>query len=108
MGASVTFSSTVLCGKRLKLWNTMTSIIAWANRNDFAELLRGHRLDPVLDWMRLRFPFLPLDEASIQAYILDFARKFSQSMGGRSSRSACSSVRHRQTMPLHSRMSRAI
>ncbi len=60
--------------------DSMTSIIAWANRNDFAELLRGHRLDPVLDWMRVRFPFLPLDEANIQAYILEFARKLSQSM----------------------------
>lgn len=60
--------------------DSMMSIRAWANRNDFAELLRGHRLDPVLDWMRLRFPFLPLDDASIQAHILDTARRFSQSM----------------------------
>ena len=58
----------------------MMSIREWANRNDFGELLRSHRLDPVLDWARSRLPFLPLDDATIQARILTMARNFSQSM----------------------------
>jgi len=60
--------------------DSMMSIREWANRNDFAEILRGHRLDPVLDWARARLPFLPLDDASIQTRILAMARNFSQSM----------------------------
>lgn len=60
--------------------DSMVTIREWANRNDFADLLRSHRLDPVLDWMRERFPFIPLDEANIQARILTMARRFSESM----------------------------
>jgi len=60
--------------------DSMMSIREWANRNDFGELLRSHRLDPVLDWARSRLPFLPLDDATIQARILTMARNFSQSM----------------------------
>jgi predicted PurR-regulated permease PerM len=60
--------------------DSMMTIREWANRNDFAELLRSHRLDPVLDWVRERLPFVTLDEATIQAKILDVARNFSESM----------------------------
>jgi len=60
--------------------DSMMTIRAWADRNDFAELLRGHRLDPVMDWIRERLPFVTIDEATIQARILAFARNSTQSM----------------------------
>jgi predicted PurR-regulated permease PerM len=60
--------------------DSMMTIRAWADRNDFAEILRSHRLDPVLDWVRERLPFVTIDEAAIQARILTVARNFTQSM----------------------------
>ncbi|MDR3640835.1 MAG: AI-2E family transporter [Humidesulfovibrio sp.] len=60
--------------------DSMMTIREWANRNDFAELLRSHRLDPVLDWVRARLPFVTIDDAAIQARILSLARDFTQSM----------------------------
>jgi len=60
--------------------DSMVSIREWANRNDFGELLRSHRFDPVLDWIRERVPFVTVDEAAIQARIQAIARNFTQSM----------------------------
>jgi predicted PurR-regulated permease PerM len=60
--------------------DSMMTIREWANRNDFTELLRSHRMDPVLNWLRVRLPFVTIDDAAIQARILSIARNFSQSM----------------------------
>jgi len=60
--------------------DSMMTIRAWADRNDFSEILRGHRLDPFLNWVRERLPFVTIDDASIQARILTIARNSTQSM----------------------------
>jgi len=60
--------------------DSMVAIREWANRNDFNEFLRGHRLDPILDWIRVRLPFITLDEAAIQTKVLTIARNSTQSM----------------------------
>ncbi|MDP2849034.1 MAG: AI-2E family transporter [Humidesulfovibrio sp.] len=60
--------------------HSMLTIRAWADRNDFAEILRSHRLDPLLNWARESLPFITLDEAAIQAKLLNMTRNFTQSM----------------------------
>lgn len=60
--------------------DSMLAIREWAGANDFQALLRSHKLDPVLDWVRERLPFVTIDEAAIQARFLALARESSQSL----------------------------
>lgn len=60
--------------------HSMMAIRAWADGNDFGALLNSHKLDPVLDWMRTNLPFIAVDEAAIQAKLLNFTQKFTQSV----------------------------
>ena len=59
---------------------SLTAISHWADNTDFSHLLQDERIAPYLSWMRDRFPFLQLDEASIQAKLLKLSREFTQHM----------------------------
>jgi len=60
--------------------HSMLTIRSWADRNDFGELMRSDRFVPVFAWMRDNLPFIPLDEATIQAKLLAFTQRFTQSV----------------------------
>jgi len=60
--------------------HSMLAIRSWADRNDFGEVMRSDRFVPVFAWMRDNLPFIPLDEATIQAKLLAFTQRFTQSV----------------------------
>jgi predicted PurR-regulated permease PerM len=60
--------------------DSMQTIREWVDHNDFTEVLRGQRLDPVLDWLRERLPFIPLDDNVIRAKLLSLTKNFTQTM----------------------------
>lgn len=60
--------------------HSMLAIRAWAGRNDFGEILRSDRLVPVFTWARESLPFISIDEAAIQAKLLNLTQNFTQSI----------------------------
>lgn len=60
--------------------HSMMAIRAWADRNDFGEILRSDRFVNVLVWARESLPFVTIDEAAIQAKLLTLTQNFTQSM----------------------------
>lgn len=60
--------------------HSMLAIRDWADRNDFGELMRSDRFVPIFTWARETLPFLTLDEATIQAKLLVFTQRFTQSV----------------------------
>ncbi|MHC1752192.1 AI-2E family transporter [Humidesulfovibrio sp.] len=60
--------------------HSMLTIRAWTDRNDFGELMRSDRFAAALAWARETLPFITIDEASLQARLLTFTQRFTQSM----------------------------
>jgi len=60
--------------------HSMLAIRAWADRNDFGELMRSDRFVPIFTWARETLPFITIDEATIQAKLLGFTQRFTQSV----------------------------
>jgi predicted PurR-regulated permease PerM len=56
------------------------AITRWVDQADAGNFFRDHRLEPYLDWFRTNLPFLKIDEATIQAKLLQYSRTFAQSM----------------------------
>ena len=59
---------------------SMHMITRWVDQADTGNLFRDHRLEPYLSWLRENLPFLKIDEATIQAKLLQYSRGFAQSM----------------------------
>jgi len=60
--------------------SSMLAIRSWADRNDFGELMRSDRFVPIFTWARETLPFVSLDEATLQAKLLAFTQRFTQSI----------------------------
>jgi predicted PurR-regulated permease PerM len=58
----------------------MHTVTRWVDQADAANIFRDHRLEPYLTWIRENLPFLKIDQASIQAKLLQYSRGFAQSM----------------------------
>jgi predicted PurR-regulated permease PerM len=56
------------------------TVTRWADQADAANVFRDHRLEPYLTWLQEKLPFLKIDEAAIQAKLLQYSRGFAQSM----------------------------
>ena len=59
---------------------SMRMVQHWMDQADAANLFSDHRLEPYLAWCRENLPFLKIDEATIQAKLVQYARGFAQSM----------------------------
>lgn len=59
---------------------SMHTVTRWVDQADTANLFRDHRLEPYLSWGRENLPFLKIDEATIQAKLLQYSRGFAQSI----------------------------
>jgi len=59
---------------------SMHAITRWMDQNDTANIFRDHRLEPYLSWFKANLPFLKIDEATLQAKMLQYSRGFAQSM----------------------------
>lgn len=60
--------------------HSMLAIRAWADRNDFGELMHSDRFAPIFAWARETLPIITVDEATIQAKLLVFTQRFTQSV----------------------------
>ena len=58
----------------------MHGVTRWVDQADSADLFHDHRVEPYLLWLQERLPFLKLDEATLQAKLLQYSRSFAQSM----------------------------
>ncbi len=59
---------------------SMHMITRWVDQADTGNIFRDHRLEPYLSWLRSNLPFLKIDEATIQAKLLQYSRGLAQSI----------------------------
>ncbi|MDP3427962.1 MAG: AI-2E family transporter [Humidesulfovibrio sp.] len=59
---------------------SVQTVTMWMDKVGSTNFLRDNRLEPYLLWLREKMPFLALDEATIQAKVLQYARGLAQSM----------------------------
>jgi predicted PurR-regulated permease PerM len=59
---------------------SVQTVTRWVGQIDAENFFHDHRLEPYLDWVREKLPFLKIDEAIIQAKLLQYSRNFAQYM----------------------------
>ena len=57
---------------------TLVAINAWALKNDVAGLLLPDRIQPYLDWLKERLPFMDWEHLDVQGRLLGFSTSFTQ------------------------------
>jgi len=60
--------------------HSVDTLTRWMGQAEATDFLRDQRLEPYLAWFREKLPFLKIDEAAIQAKLLQYSRGFAQSM----------------------------
>jgi len=59
---------------------SVQAVTRWMDHADASNFFRDNRLEPYLAWLNEKMPFLKLDEATLQAKLLQQTRGFAQSL----------------------------